>query len=337
MYKPFMSEGMERGNGLSHYVLLKMPHLIECSERWFNQKMKRFCEIKEKVCTGQRKTIAVAAAADLPVLMAVRDAVNGGLANAVLVGAKEDIEKKMKQAGLGHEHIEIIAAANPAAAVGEAVQLVRSQKAHILMKGMVSTAVFMRAVLSKEEGLNIGNELTHISVFEVPKIHRLILMTDPAMHMYPELKEKVKMLQAAVKVCRALEIEDPKAAAVYAVEVVNPAMPPTIDAAALAQMSNRGQIPGITVDGPLALDAALSPEAAAHKKLHNSVAGQADVLLMPNIETGNVMWKTLAYMGEAKIAGVITGASAPIVLTSRSDSPDTKLNSIALALLLALS
>lgn len=297
--------------------------------------MKKICEMKAKVHNGQRKTIAVAAAEDLPVLEAVKDAVQEGLASGILIGRKADIEKGMEQIGLDYEHIQVIDVHERDRVLSEAVRMVREQKAHILMKGLVSTADFMRAVLDKETGLNVGKELTHISVFEVSQIERLILMTDPAMHMYPGVKEKVQMLYAAEEVCKALKIEEPKAAVICAVELVNPAMPPTIDAAVLTQMSNRGQITGITVDGPLALDVALSKEAAKHKNLHSLVAGQADVLLMPNIEAGNVMWKTLVYMGKAKVAGVIVGAAAPIVLTSRSDTSDTKLNSITLGLLLS--
>lgn len=296
--------------------------------------MKSMSEMRKRIRVGPKKTIAVASAADMYVLKAVKETIDNGFANAILTGDEKEIKELAVQIGLSLEHIKVINAEGPDEAVNRAVQQVREGNAHVLMKGMVSTAVFMRAVLNRECGLNTGEELTHVSVFEVPRIDRLILMTDPAMHMYPGLKEKVKMLEAAAAVCKALEIEEPKAAVICAVEVVNPAMPPTLDAAVLAQMSVRGQIRGITVDGPLALDVALSREAAGHKNLTGTVAGKADVLLMPNIEAGNIMWKTLAYMGEAQIAGVITGALVPVVLTSRSDAPETKLNSIALALLL---
>ena len=152
---------------------------------------------------------------------------------------------------------------------------------------------------------------------------------------YPTLEEKIAMINNTIPVCQALEIEDPKAAAVCAVEVLNPSMQPTLDAASLAIMSQRGQFKGITVDGPLALDNALNEDAARHKGIKSPVAGHADVLLMPNIECGNIMWKTLVYMARCEIAGVLMGAAAPVVITSRSDAPETKLNSIALALLIA--
>ena len=153
--------------------------------------------------------------------------------------------------------------------------------------------------------------------------------------LYPTLEEKIAMINNTIPVCQALEIEDPKAAAVCAVEVLNPSMQPTLDAASLAIMSQRGQFKGITVDGPLALDNALNEDAARHKGIKSPVAGHADVLLMPNIECGNIMWKTLVYMARCEIAGVLMGAAAPVVITSRSDAPETKLNSIALALLIA--
>jgi len=297
--------------------------------------MKSISEMRERVLDGPRKTIAVAAAADLPVLEAIKDAVEASAADAVLVGDQALIEKYLQDLGLSSGRVEILDEPDAQKAAAKAVKLVRDGVAQVLMKGLIGTADFMRAVLNKEYGLRTGQELTHVSVFEVPKIDRLLIMTDPAMHTYPELGEKIKMLDAIKQVGTALEIEHPKVAVVCAVEVVNPAMQSTLDAAVLAKMSDRGQVKGMTVDGPLALDIALNEEAAAHKGVTGPVAGQADALLMPNIETGNVMWKTLVYMAEAGIAGAIVGAAAPIVLTSRSDSPSTKLNSIVLALLMA--
>lgn len=297
--------------------------------------MKSMLEIKEKVLASEPKKIAVAAAEDLHVLEAIKDAIDIGLAEAVLIGDKGKIEAYMNELGINKTGAEIIHEPDVKKAAQTAALLVREGTAQVLMKGQLGTADFMRAVLDKEKGLRTGQELTHLSVFDVPQIDRLIIMTDSAMHTYPELKEKVKMLDAIKKVAAALMIENPKVAAVCAVEVVNPAMQPTVDAAIMAKMCERGQIKGMVVDGPLALDNALDEEAARHKGITGEVAGKADALLMPNIETGNVMWKTLVYMAEAQIAGTIAGAAAPVVLTSRSDSPATKLNSIMLALLLA--
>jgi len=297
--------------------------------------MKSMVEMREKVLSKERCTIAVAAAADLPVLEAIKDAVRAGLAKDILVGDKTKMTEYIKQLEMAEEQLEIIDEPDVRKAAAQAVGFVRAGKAQVLMKGLIGTADFMRAVLNKEYGLRTGQELTHVSVFGVPKIDRLIIMSDPAMHTYPELHEKVKILEAIKQVSTVLEIENPKVAVICAVEVVNPAMQPTMDAAILAKMCERGQLKGMTVDGPLALDIALNKEAARHKGVTGAVAGKADALLMPGIETGNVMWKTLAYMADAEIGGAIVGAAAPIVLTSRSDSPSTKLNSIMLALLLA--
>lgn len=297
--------------------------------------MKSMIQMREKVLSSTRKTIAVAAAEDMPVLEAVRDAVDAGLADAVLVGDSRRIEVYIEQLRLSKEQFDIVHEPDVNKAAAKAVSFVRAGKAQVLMKGLLGTADFLRAVLNKENGLRTGEELTHVAVFDVPQIDRLIMMTDSAMHTYPELNEKIKMLNAIKTVGTALGITRPKVAAVCAVEVVNPAMSPTVDAALLAKMCERGQIKDLVVDGPLALDIALDQEAADHKGVTGAVAGNADALLMPNIETGNVMWKTLVYMADAQVAGTIVGAAAPIVLTSRSDSPSTKLNSIMLALLLA--
>lgn len=295
--------------------------------------MKSLKEVKERVRNCERKTIAVAAAADFPVLEAVKDAVEQKLADAILIGNADEIRGMMKKLVFAEDHVEIIDVREERKAAATAVEAVRNGKAQVLMKGMIGTSDFMRAVLNKEQGLRTGRELTHVSILDSPKMRRLIIMTDPAMHMYPNLEEKIKILKAAEEVSEVLEIENPKAAVVCAVEVVNPAMQATVDAALLAKMSERGQLGKLTVEGPLGLDNALDAEAARHKGIAGKVAGNADILLMPNIESGNIMWKTLVYMSDAEPAGIIVGAAAPIVLTSRSDSPSTKLNSIALALL----
>lgn len=296
--------------------------------------MKTFEEVFEKVKGKGGMRIAVAAAADEPVLEAVRDAVNMGLASADLVGDEEKIRQIAAKIGFSLEQVNIYHEPDEKAAALKAVKLVHNGEASVLMKGLISTADFLRAVLNKETGLRTGKTLSSVTVMKSPKIDRFILMTDGGMVMYPGLEEKVQILQNVIPVCRALDIEQPKAAAVCAVEVVNPAMQATLDAASLALMSQRGQIKGITVDGPLGLDNALSREAAEHKGLKGEVAGQADVVLMPDIEAGNIMYKTLVYMGDAETAALIMGAAAPVIMTSRADSPKTKLNSLAVALLI---
>lgn len=273
--------------------------------------MKSLKEVREKVLLEHRKTIAVAAAEDLPVLEAVKEAVTLGIADAVLVGDRAKIEQYLQQIGGDSDRITILEAPNQRAAARAAVSLVREGRAQVLMKGLIGTADFMRAVLNKEQGLRTGGEISHVSVIETASLNRLIVMSDPAMHLYPSLEEKVKILEGAGQVCRALGVERPRAAVICAVEVVNPSMPPTMDAAVLAKMSDRGQIGGMLVDGPLALDVALSEKAAAHKGVKGDVAGKADILLMPGIEAGNIMWKTLVYMAKTQIAGVIVGPRLP--------------------------
>lgn len=299
--------------------------------------IKTFEEVLSKVKSSEMKTIAVAVAQDEPVLEAVRDARKEGLAKAILVGNKEMIEDTAKKIGMDISDFEIIHEPNDKKAAVKAVELVSSGKADMVMKGLIDTANFLRAVLNKEVGLRTGNLMSHVGVFEIPKYDRLIFLTDAAFNMYPDLKAKIDILNNAVKVAKAVGIDTPKAAAICAVEVVNPDMPATVDASILSKMNERGQIKGCIVDGPLALDNALSEEAAAHKKISGPVAGKADIMLLPNIEAGNVMYKTLTYTTDSKSGGILVGTSAPVILTSRADSHETKLNSIALAALVAAS
>lgn len=297
--------------------------------------MKSFQEVLEKVKNNEMKKIAVAAAQDEPVLEAIRDAKACGLADAVLVGDKEKIVAIADKIHFDLTGIEIINEPDGTKAALKAVELVSSGKADMLMKGLLETSTILRAVLNKEVGLRTGKLMSHVAVFEVPGYDRLLFVTDAAFNMYPDLKAKIDILNNAVSVAKAVGIETPKVAPICAVEVVNPDMPATVDAAILTQMNNRGQIKGCIVDGPLATDNALSEEAAKHKKISGPVAGKADILLLPNIEAGNVMYKTLSYTTNSKNGGILVGTSAPVVLTSRADSPETKMHSIALAALVA--
>jgi len=281
------------------------------------------------------KKVAVAVAQDEPVLEAIRDAKKNGIADAILVGDKEEIIKIAENIGMNIGEYEIIDEKDANKAAIETVKLVSSGKADMMMKGLVDTATFLRAVLNKEVGLRTGKQMSHIAVFEVPGYDRLLFVTDAAFNMYPELKEKVDIVKNAVQVAHALENDMPKVAPICAVEVVNSSMLATLDAANLSKMSERGQIKGCIIDGPLALDNALSKEAAAHKKISGPVAGEADILLMANIEAGNAVYKCLTYTTESKNGGLLMGAAAPVIVTSRADSPETKMNSIALASLVA--
>jgi phosphate butyryltransferase len=297
--------------------------------------IKTFDQILEKVKSYPTKKIAVAVAQDEPVLEAVFEAKKMGIADAILVGDREKILECEKILGIPEDMFEIIDEKDNAKASLLAVELVSSKKAHMLMKGLVDTATFLRAVLDKERGLRTGKVLSHVAVFEVPALNRMLLLTDAAMNIAPDLKTKKEIIENAVVVAKAIGMEMPKVAVVAAVEVVNPDMQPTIDAAVLSKMNDRGQIKGCIIDGPLAIDNALSEEAAKHKGIKSPVAGHADIILVPNIETGNAMYKTLTYTSNAKNGGILSGAAAPVILTSRADSNESKLYSIALASLVA--
>lgn len=229
------------------------------------------------------------------------------------------------------EHIEVIAAQSSAEAAELSVKAVRNGEADVLMKGNIPTANILKAVLNKEWGLRKGSVLSHVATFEVPNYNRLIFVTDAAMNIAPDVTQKAAIIQNTVEVALAIGIDLPKVAPIAAVEVVNPAMQATIDAAMLTQMNRRGQIKNCVVDGPLALDNAVSQIAAEHKGIVSDVAGKADILLVPTIEAGNVLYKSLVYFADAKVGAMIAGAKAPIVLTSRADSAETKVYSLALA------
>lgn len=297
--------------------------------------IKTFDEVIAKVKSQDRKKVAIAVAQDEPVLEAVKVAIEDGIVDAILVGDKVEIDKITTKLNINPEDYEIIDEKNPNKAAAIAVQLVSSGKADMVMKGLVDTATFLRAVLNKEYGLRTGKQMSHVAVFEVPGYDRLLFVTDAAFNMYPELKEKIDIVNNSVAVAHALDIENPKVAPICAVEVVNPNMPATLDASNLTVMNARGQIKGCIIDGPLAMDNALSVEAAKHKKITSPVAGHADILLMANIEAGNAVYKCLTYTTNSKNGGLLVGTSAPVIVTSRSDSPETKLNSIALASLVS--
>ncbi|WP_053364044.1 phosphate butyryltransferase [Bacillus sp. FJAT-27251] len=283
---------------------------------------------------GKRK-IAVAAADDAEVLAAVSAAADFGLAEFLLMGNRQEITRLMREGFPGLLEggtVTIIDCETRESAAEHAVKAVQTKEAGVLMKGNIPTALFLKAVLNKEYGLRTGKVLSHVAAFEVPRYNRLIFVTDAAMNITPTLDEKAQIISNAVGVARSLGIEVPRVAPLAAVETVNPAMQATLDAAALTQMNRRGQFKNCVVDGPLALDNAVSALAAEHKGIGGEVAGEADILLVPNIEAGNILYKSLVYFAGAKVGAVIAGAAAPIVLTSRADSAESKLYSLALAL-----
>ncbi|PGZ96426.1 phosphate butyryltransferase [Bacillus pseudomycoides] len=279
-----------------------------------------------------KKTVAVAVAEDHEVIEAVAKAVQLQLAQFRLYGNQETIMNMLQEHGLQpSEHIEVISATSNAEAAELAVKAVRGGEADVLMKGNIPTASILKAVLNKEWGLRKGGVLSHVAAFEVPNYDRVIFVTDAAMNIAPDVQQKAAIAQNAVEVARAIGVEVPKVAPIAAVEVINPAMQATIDAAMLTQMNRRGQIKDCIIDGPLALDNAVSQIAAEHKGIQSDVAGKADILLVPTIEAGNVLYKSLVYFANAKVGAIIAGAKAPIVLTSRADSAETKVYSLALA------
>ena len=288
-------------------------------------------DVHARAKQGAPRTIAVACPHDDDALLSLDRASAAGLVRPLLIGRRALIESLCETLGLRSFRPDIIDCADDGAAVELAVRKVRSGEAQMLMKGLVSTGTFLRGVLNKEYGLRQRPLLSHVALYEANDPERLVLFTDVAMNIAPDLSQKAQILENAVWLAHALGIERPKVAAIAAVETVNPEMPATVDAAALAKMADRGQIKGCVVDGPLALDNALSSEAARHKGISSLVAGVADVLLLPDIEAGNVLYKILGLVKVWPLAAIVVGASAPVVLTSRADSDETKFNSIALA------
>ncbi|MGG1573704.1 phosphate butyryltransferase [Fictibacillus sp. NRS-1165] len=281
--------------------------------------------------TDSKKVVAVAAAEDEEVILSVKQAYEKGIASFILAGNKEKIQFLLRQHELKEGEDLQIVEANPENTAMEAVKAVSGGQADILMKGHIPTADLLKAVLHKENGLRTGKVLSHVAAFEVPGFDRLIFLTDSGMNIVPDLQQKAQIIENAVQVARGIGVAMPKVAVLAAVESVNPNMQATLDASALAMMNRRGQIKGCIVDGPLALDNAISVKAAEHKGISGEVAGQADVLVVPAIETGNALYKSLIYFANAKVGAVVAGARAPIVLTSRADTAESKLYSIALA------
>ncbi len=284
----------------------------------------------EKSTEKGLKRIAVACPYGEDTLGAICEAHGKGLVEAILVGDGCRIGEKAAELGLSLKGMTIVDERDDYLATEKTVRLVSSGEADLLMKGLIKTATLLKAVLNKEWGLRSGELLSHLVLIEVPSLGRVLGVTDGGMNMYPDLNAKAQIIKNAVKCYHGLGVSCPKVAVLAAVEAVNPDMKATLDGAALTLMASRGQITGCMIDGPLALDNAVSPEAARIKGIESPVAGKADLLLVPDIEAGNMVGKTAMFLGGCRTAGVILGASRPIVMTSRFDSMDTKLLSIAL-------
>ena len=280
-------------------------------------------------------TMAVAVAQDEDVLAAVYKAVEAGIVKPILVGDKAEILKIAGKAGIPVTEESILDETDKAEACQKAALLIKEGKADLVMKGFVDTSVVMKAILNKENDLKKNSQISHVLALEVAGFDRLFYVTDSAMNIAPTLEQKVAILENAVEVAHALGNAEPKVAALCAVEKANPKMPCTLDAAELKERNQRGEITGCVVDGPLALDNAVSVHAAEHKGISGPVAGHADILLVPDIEAGNMLNKAMEYFGHAKKAGVMMGAKIPIVLTSRASSAESKMYSIAMGVLVA--
>jgi phosphate butyryltransferase len=293
-------------------------------------------QMLEAVKSKPRKRLAAAFANDAHTIEAVNDAVQRGIVEATLVGDEPTIREKCRELGIDPERFVIVHEPVDSTAAARAVALVRSGECQILMKGLVSTDKYMRAILNKDTGLLApGAILSHVSVVEHARYPKLIVCGDVAVLPYPDLKEKIAITTYCIAVAQALGIAKPKVAVIAATEQVLPKVQATVDAAILAKMAERGQIKGAFVDGPMALDVAIDPEAAATKGVGGEVAGDADCLVFPNIDAGNVFYKTSSKLCGCEMAAMVAGAQAPCILSSRGDSVLTKLYSITLAALTA--
>ncbi len=295
-----------------------------------------FDDVVARVQKCGRKTVAVSVAQDSAVLEAVKEAAARGIADAILVGDEAKIREIAASINMDLSGYEIIDEPDVIAASLKAVKLAHDGRADMYMKGLIDTKDFLKSVLDKEVGLRTGNPLSHVCVFEIPGIDRLLFLTDVAFMTYPTLEDKVNIIKNTIPVCNACGVDMPKVAPLAAVEVVNPKMPATVDAAELTKMCEEGQIPGCVIDGPLSLDLAIDAEAAKHKgATHRKIQGDADVLLFPDIHAGNLVYKAIVHMVKVKNGCILTGTKVPVILPSRSDTFETKVNSIALAAVVA--
>lgn len=290
-----------------------------------------FQHIMDLAKSKSPKTIALASAEDISSLEALKKAADLGIAKAILVGEKNVISQRIKELNFSKGIEDIIDIKDKNEVAFQSVKLVTERKANLIMKGIIHTDTLLRAILNKEIGLRTGKLLSHVFTMKVPAYRKLLFVTDAAMNITPDLIEKKEILQNCIDVALAMELKNIKVAVLGAVEEVNPKMPATLDAACLAKMADRGQIKGAMVDGPLAFDNAISSRAAKEKGIKSLVAGDADILLVPQIEAGNILFKTIAYFTDSDIAGIVVGAKVPVILTSRADTDQTKFNSITLA------
>lgn len=297
---------------------------------------KTFADLIAKVNECGIKKVAVAVAQDSAVLEAVAAAKERKIADAVLVGNEKEIREIANSLNMDLSSFEIINVEDKTEAALTAVKLVHDGKADMYMKGLIDTKGFLKSVLDKEVGLRTGKPLSHVCVFEIEGIDHLLFLTDVAFIPYPTLEDKVNIINNTLEITEACGIENPKVAPLAAVEVINPKMPATVEAGELVQMNKDGKITGCIVDGPLSLDLAIDPEAAKHKgATDRAIQGDADILLFPDIHAGNLVYKCLVHTAKVINGNILTGTKAPVILTSRSDDFETKVNSIALGAVVA--
>ena len=297
---------------------------------------KTFDDLLSTVNQCSKKILSVSVAQDKAVLEAVKAAKERKIADSILVGDEDKIRAIGTELGMNMDEDKIIEEKDITAASLKGVQLVHDGEADMYMKGLLDTKTFLKSVLDKEVGLRTGKPLSHVCVFEIPGIDRLLFLSDVAFMPYPTLEDKKAIIEYTVEIAQACGVDCPKVAPLAAVEVVNPKMPVTVEAAELTRMNEEGEITGCIVDGPLSLDIALYKEAAEEKgALGRKVAGDADILVFPDIHAGNLVYKAIVHMVDVKNGNILTGTKAPVILTSRSDSCEAKVNSIALAAVVA--
>jgi phosphotransacetylase len=287
-------------------------------------------------CRGfERVVTAVAHPCEKTALEAAIDAAAHGLITPILVGPVGKIQEVAQANGIDIGPYRLVDAPHSHAAAARAVELVRQGEAQLLMKGSLHSDEILGAVVSRETGLRTGRRLSHVFIMDVPTYHKVLIVTDAAINIAPGLEEKVDICQNAIDLAIALGVKTPKVAILAAVETVNSKMPTTLEAAALCKMADRGQITGGILDGPLAFDNAISAEAARMKGIKSEVAGDPDILLVPDLESGNMLAKQLSFLANADSAGIVLGARVPIILTSRADSVRSRIASCAVAMLAA--
>ncbi len=290
--------------------------------------VKSFEDLEKMAKSKPSRKVALAMAQEADALKAAVNAALSGIVEPVLVGAEKEIKEIAEQESLDISRFAIIETEGEMECAERAVELVKKGEADLIMKGRVPTAVIMRAILDKQSGLRGRGILSHVTILDLPKYHKFLIMSDPGLNIAPDLEDKIAIIDNAVEVARKLGIDKPKVAIIAAIEKVNPDMPSTMDAAVLSKMAERGQIQDCIIDGPLALDNAVSVKSCKTKGIDSKVGGDADVLIMPNIEAANVFYKAFAYLTDFNMCGTIAGAVIPIILTSRADSDKIKYYSI---------